>query len=418
MAVSLTGLPPLSSGQQIAYDAILNSQGDCILTGAAGTGKSRLIKALCETGDYVLTATTGMAAINIGGITVDKLINFDRRTGELRNERNTVGKLSELPDNIIVDEDSMSGMLMKKAYARVQQLTGKRFVFVGDWAQARPVDDVWGLGHPIMQNAELHILREVHRQAGGEFLDALNMLRVGNVDCRGTFEKRVRRFEDLGDLEHPPVVISATREATRLYNKTKLREAPGEAYTLPGWVKDTRSAYAMKNWPLNEATKNKMIEDSRMGVGLDFKIGCRLLITKNGAGEMYVNGDTGDLVDVDAISVQGQNPPLLVRLDRTGEVVSIPFCVKEVKSGPRTVDAEIYGYPVQLGYAQTIHSMQGQTVASAWIDMRSITRHPGASRHGLFYVAASRPRTLEGCWISEWCEDAVYSDPAVRLLIG
>ena len=66
---------------QKAIDAINAKTPFIFITGKAGSGKSTLIRHLTETLDrnYMILATTGIAALNIGGSTIHKVFRFPPR---------------------------------------------------------------------------------------------------------------------------------------------------------------------------------------------------------------------------------------------------------------------------------------------------------------------------------------------------
>lgn len=71
----------LTSDQQKALDAV-NSGRNVFITGGAGTGKSYLLRAivysLMSAGkNVVVCAPTGIAAANIGGMTIHTTFNFN-----------------------------------------------------------------------------------------------------------------------------------------------------------------------------------------------------------------------------------------------------------------------------------------------------------------------------------------------------
>ena len=70
----------LNPEQRHAYDAIVESNVNVLVDGPAGSGKSHLIHTLSHTlGDKVLVcASTGKAAVAIGGVTVHKGVGLGR----------------------------------------------------------------------------------------------------------------------------------------------------------------------------------------------------------------------------------------------------------------------------------------------------------------------------------------------------
>jgi ATP-dependent DNA helicase PIF1 len=61
--------PQLSAGQMAVVDAIKAGH-NVLVTGSAGTGKSTLLKAIRPMRGLSIAASTGIAAVNVGGLTV------------------------------------------------------------------------------------------------------------------------------------------------------------------------------------------------------------------------------------------------------------------------------------------------------------------------------------------------------------
>ena len=161
----------LTDDQRIVMESILRlDSGNMIVTGGAGTGKSRIIlTAMSESArnnmgeNYIkLLAYTGVAARNIGGETFNGSLSFQKHGKiytELREE-----KLSKLRENfkgvriIIIDEFSMmSSQQLFMIHRRLQSVKdnyredfgGLKIVLIGDPAQLPPV------GAPVVWNTTI-----------------------------------------------------------------------------------------------------------------------------------------------------------------------------------------------------------------------------------------------------------------------
>ena len=71
-------LVTLSEEQQRLYEYIENSKNNIFVTGRAGTGKSTLLSYLIEHSEkrIAVCAPTGVAALNVGGVTIHSLFGF------------------------------------------------------------------------------------------------------------------------------------------------------------------------------------------------------------------------------------------------------------------------------------------------------------------------------------------------------
>ena len=153
-----------SDTQFQALDAFKDGK-SFLLSGSAGTGKSRLI---CEFKDIITTnddgiknkniaicATTGLAAVQIGGRTLDSFMHIYPQdsnsnmelliTTKMKN-RNWVKTLKDL-DILLIDEVSMltprkflqCDALLKAVRANEKPFGGLQVVLVGDFFQLPPI---------------------------------------------------------------------------------------------------------------------------------------------------------------------------------------------------------------------------------------------------------------------------------------
>lgn len=154
----------LSEEQQRVLDLVVNQQKSVFFTGSAGTGKSVLMRSIIaelrkkykKEGDRVaVTASTGLAACNIGGVTLHSfggigLGKEDVPTLVKKIKRNAKAKTRWIKTKILViDEISMvDGDLFDKleGIARTMRNNGRPFggiqlVITGDFFQLPPVPD-------------------------------------------------------------------------------------------------------------------------------------------------------------------------------------------------------------------------------------------------------------------------------------
>jgi ATP-dependent exoDNAse (exonuclease V) alpha subunit len=367
-------LTELSQEQQDAIYQIRNGTGHLILTGGAGSGKSTIINHC----DLTVAATTGKAALLVGGVTVDSLFAFNRKTWRVDPDRQS-RLLAASTDTIIIDEASMIGRNM----AKVLHEAGKRLVLVGDWAQAAPVKDDWPFETPLFKQASRINLTQNYRQATGDFYSKLNELRGG---------RRVDFSEHVKPAPEGTMILTAVNDAAEYYNREYLRHVAGAEHTLT-------AKYKSRNGRREADLSKTALADS-----LTVKLGCKVLITYNHVRKEYVNGDTGILTHI-------AKDHLVVDLDR-GKTVTVELLTQKGHyknaDGSFGVAFEATGFPIKLGYALTIHKSQGMTISKVAVDVPSMLRF--RDRHGLCYVAFSRVREAGDLYINEWRDDVVYTD--------
>ncbi|MDQ1581378.1 MAG: ATP-dependent helicase, partial [Microbacteriaceae bacterium] len=142
----------LSAEQAEVYDLVENTRQHVFVTGRAGTGKSTLLNHLSWNTEkqLVISAPTGVAALNVGGQTIHSLFRLPigviadheiEQSAELRKLLNTI-------DTLVIDEVSMVNADLMDAIDRslrqARQRTrepfgGVQVVLFGDPYQLAPV---------------------------------------------------------------------------------------------------------------------------------------------------------------------------------------------------------------------------------------------------------------------------------------
>lgn len=388
-----------SEDQEIAIDKAVNSRRHIIIDGKAGTGKSAIVQEIIKRRPrFGVSATTGIAGLNIGGVTVDKMFGINRLDWSIRTGKTLSETMRVVGDAIIVDEASMVGYEMAECLNEVSTDYGKRLILIGDWAQAAPVKDDWAFESPLFQYAERVTLTTNHRQVDPEYRDALDNIRQGVAD--DYFLKCVE------EPEEDTIRLFALNKLVKNHNQLKLQEhiknTKAIIFTLNASMIDRRK---FKRYPL----KN-VIENSRLAHDAMFAIGSRVMINRNDPESAFYNGDIGTIVGVDGTESPSS---IVIELDR-GTCVRLRKQHIDVYNARKQLEATVSGFPLQLGWALSIHKSQGSTLDKACLDMDSIKGIPTLGRHGLAYVGLSRTKTIEGLSLTSYNGQVVYCDPTVK----
>lgn len=381
--------------QKEALD-ILKTGRNVFLTGAAGSGKTHVLK---EYIDYLknlgakfgITASTGIAATQANGITIHSWsgigINEDLNKSEIEAiaEKKHIKKNIEKASVLIIDEISMLHHyqidLIDKIIRKVKNYDapfgGIQTVFCGDFFQLPPVkkgssiQKTFAFYSPIWQNLNLKIcyLSEQHRQNDTEYLNILNAIR-DNCAGENILQKLKARFNS-----------GHTSESTRLYshnhnvnleNETELAKLTGKtfSYEMHNRGKKNLVEFLKKNCLAPETLK--------------LKVGAKVMFVKNNFEEGYVNGTLGliEKCNYEEIRVKTFS-------GRTIEVPRETWIIEEEGS----IKAEINQYPLRLAWAITVHKSQGMSLDSAVIDLSA------SFERGMGYVALSRVRSLDGLFL-------------------
>lgn len=437
-----------------------------ILTGRAGSGKTTVTNYLREIlGDRVVVcATTGRAALHAGGTTVDRLFNINRNTWQFRSKSKLYDIMMGIHQNsdvIIIDEASMIGRKMAELINEASRMCEKKIILVGDWAQAQPVKDELDLGMPLFYEAEVVKLQECRRQNDQTFLDALDSVRRGEV-TRGVedvFMSRDIAFRNQEtSLEVPDevVVLMSTNASVYSLNMARLQEHAEQtgnmiySHTPVVSGKDGTSIDPVSCTKEQGIEYERAIANSPCDSQFDFSIGCHVMITMNsnrtsdeaeaqyddssqredtsGFSDCpfrYVNGDTGRVVKVSIVDPTGIFQPaeadvgssilVWVQLDRNKNIVCVRSRTFNFCNEKDEIISSVYGVPIRLAYAVTIHKSQGSTIPKVLFDMSTLNGFP--NREGLAYVALSRVRQLEDLFIYGWNANLVSAPEDAKSLL-
>ncbi|XP_047105018.1 ATP-dependent DNA helicase PIF1-like [Schistocerca piceifrons] len=257
---------PLTDEQKQVLEAALKGQ-NIFFTGSAGTGKSYLLQRILGAlppDVTVATASTGVAACQIGGVTLHSFAGIG--SGQASKERcielatrPQVQQMWRKCRHLIIDEISMvEGEFFEKLdyVARIvrnneRPFGGIQLILCGDFLQLPPVcrDAKPGQAKICFQSAVwdqvIHTsfeLNKVHRQADPEFIKILQNVRIGRITPEIS-DKLISTSKHKIEVEG----ILATRLCSHmqdadLINRTKMGELPG----MPAIRFSSRKEYVIR----------------------------------------------------------------------------------------------------------------------------------------------------------------------------
>jgi len=476
-AVFVAEQPPLSreekcrkgldADQLRALDAIV-ARRNVFVTGPGGCGKTFLYSRAKDVEDrpYAITAPTGCAAVNIGGVTLHKqfgvlvqhesVVRKYRRalakaaSQEERNELirgakeelwkhvrainggDVVRELAEL-EILFIDEISMvSAELFETCdyIARKARKTmtvpfgGIQVVVGGDYAQLKPVkaerafkSDLWN-----EMNFETIEMHGNHRHSDDvAFGNMLLEIRRGKVTpeiCR-SLSSRVKAKLPEGII---PTRLFSRNDIVDQWNERELAKIELNPKIINGrfiWkrgVPDDESPFGVK-WVIEdidelsrtqrnirEAIMERTKNEMITPLRLVLKVGALVMLTYNIDVERgLANGTTGIVEAYDG-------PYPVVKFAAKGKFVTVPLTPQvwnhDVK--PKMLRLEFTQIPLTLAWAITIHKSQGLTLSYVHTAINE-----NLFDDGMAYVVLSRARSLDTITLDEFDPDAICASREV-----
>ncbi|CEL61663.1 DNA repair and recombination protein pif1, mitochondrial OS=Schizosaccharomyces pombe (strain 972 / ATCC 24843) GN=pif1 PE=1 SV=1 [Rhizoctonia solani AG-1 IB] len=427
-------------------------------TGSAGTGKSVLLREIIKAlrkkhgkaqDAVAITASTGIAACNIGGVTLHSFsgIGIGEGTPEnlavkVRKNRNALSRWLRCKV-LIIDEVSMLDGDLFDRLARVACIVRKspkpfggiQLIVTGDFFQLPPV--MKGGQPKFAFEAEkwsecverTFNLSKVFRQKDPRFVDMLNDMRFGRLT-----PSSIRTFYELS-RPIPDDGIQATelfprREDVERSNNSRMAALPGKEESFPA-----RDAGTITD----PVQRDKMLQNFMAPKELSLKVNAQVMLLKN-IDETLVNGSVGRIIgfhDATEVEVgekgeliafyapeekkknaknkQKEQPQVLkkyplveFRVPRgTRKLLVMPEAFKvELPNGEIQVSRT--QLPLILSWAMSIHKSQGQTLDRVKVDCGRIFEK------GQAYVALSRATSLEGLQVLNFDPKKVQAHDKVK----
>ncbi|MCA9363939.1 AAA family ATPase [Candidatus Kaiserbacteria bacterium] len=394
--------------------SILKTGANVFLTGEPGAGKTYVLNQYidwleaCDV-PVAVTASTGIAATHIGGMTIhawsgigarDTLSPYDLDT-ILTKEK--VVKRVKNAKVLVIDEISMlDGRVLdmvdtvcRAIRGREEAFGGLQTILVGDFFQLPPVAGRGEVARFAFESRAWDSARfltcyltEQHRQEDELLLGLLAAIRKNDVD-----EEHYTLLSEQQSIDYEHI------EPTRLFthNKNVDEENAARLSDLAGGT-----AVFKMDGKGNRTLVDGLIKSCLSPQVLTLKQEALVMCTKNNFEAGYVNGTLGRVLSFDPYD----GYPVIETSDgREIKVMPASWTVGE----DGKVLAEITQVPLRLAWAITVHKSQGMSLDAAEIDLRN------AFTYGQGYVALSRVRSLAGMKVLGLNSNALTVDPKIVL---
>ena len=413
----------LDSEQRTILERILGTQDNMLVTDKAGTGKSFLLHALleCSEGKTLPMAPTGVAALNINGVTIHSALGFhnlegidvddiSRSTLRLKKEKQSVLLAAS---RIVIDESSMIRSDTFEKMDRILQVIckngrpfgGKQIILFGDIFQLPPVvkgDEEFEL---IERFGGVHFfeafsykqghfafveLSTNHRQEDDRpFFEILNRVRSGQASESDidALNQRVIRGDE-----------PAESGTVRLFPKKK--DAESFNNLVLSKINSAEHKFMANVWSRNKQPVRSLEKRFPIAQCLRLKVGAQVMMITNDPQKRWSNGTMGVVERIErrepSESSSRQGPiEVTVRFgDKAYAIPKATFTEEEAVERGGSIEyepvVEVKQFPMVLAWALTIHKSQGLTYDRVTCGLN------GCFSPGQAYVALSRCKSLNG----------------------
>lgn len=421
--------------------SILKTGANVFLTGEPGSGKTHTINEYTaylrsRSIEPAITASTGIAATHIGGMTIHSWSGIGIKTKLDKRDLNKIASSKYVVNRVrrskvlIIEEVSMltcETLSMVDAVCREikqspEPFGGMQVIFAGDFFQLPPVvkreteentqtvlidafdklsinpeqgrrietplnrfaydSPAWTGLNPIVC-----YLTEQYRQDDSDFLNLLSAIRrnaFGNDHLRHIEKRKIERGVVPDNI---PKLFSHNADVDRI-NDEVLAKIQGEPHEFVMSLQGPDALVAV----LKKGCLSKEV--------LYLKVSAAVMFVKNNPKEGFVNGTLGT---VEGFNKTSGYPIVKIRSGRRIETEPMDWTVEE--NGK--VRARITQLPLRLAWAITVHKSQGMSLDSAVMDLSDVFEF------GQGYVALSRIRRLSGLYILGWNKRTFQVNPEI-----
>lgn len=415
----------LNDVQKQAFNCIERTNSNLLILGQAGTGKSTFVNYLKSASKkrIVCACPTAVSALNVGGQTIHSLFQIQPRDfimPELLKLKAKPRNILNATDVLVIDEISMVApdlldaidILARMARHNNEPFGGLQVVAIGDLFQLPPVitRDAMDYYQQAYEHSNAYFFDSnvykranflrydfdfVYRQNDTCLLESLAKLRNNDLSVLKFFNNC--KIED-DERKNNAVLITPFRAVAERVNSNRLAEIPAPTVVYNGELSGTFQE-----------------RDVPAPMSLSLKAGALVVFVKNG--DKWHNGSMGIVKYLGAKDIQVEllNTNHDIVTVKPEKWVKIEYVRDENDRLQENEVGSFKQFPLNLGYAMTIHKAQGKTLDAVVVD---ISR--GAFAHGQTYVALSRTRNASDIHVSSplQARDIIFDNRVIDFVNG
>lgn len=313
----------------LATDFVCQTNHNIFLTGKAGTGKTTFLQQLKNhiNKRLIITAPTGVAAINAGGMTLHSFFQIPfgpfvpgiEAQDQQRRQRFNKDKINIIKtlDLLIIDEISMVRCNVLDAIDAVlrryrrshEPFGGVQLLMIGDLHQLPPVvkEDEWSIlqdhyatayffSSQALNKTEFHSieLKHIYRQSDVHFIELLNKVRENQLDDKSLQLLNSRYQADFkAEKEGDYITLTSHNHKADIINQQHLQDLGLKPFTFNAEIEGNYPEY---NYPTAEH--------------LILKKGAQVMFVRNdvSAEKLYFNGKIGRITEINELSILVECP--------------------------------------------------------------------------------------------------------------
>ena len=409
---------------------ILKTGANVFLTGEPGAGKTHTVNTFVNylrinNIEPAITASTGIAATHIGGMTIHSWSGIGIKTNLDKYDLDKIASSEYIAKRVrrtrvlIIDEISMLSpnmldmvdMVCREINQNDEPFGGIQTILVGDFFQLPPIvhrGDIKNKQNLLIEDTEhlgifaydagawkrahmiICYLTEQHRQDDKNFLSVLSAIRANNLkDMHIKFiNSRGIEYEDMTEE-----TLNITKLFSHNFDVDRVND-----------MELAKIEEEIKTFKMSGEGNDRVVEALKKGClspeNLELKKGAVVMCTKNNQKERFVNGTLGVVIGYDEFSGY---PVIKTKNGHNITVSPLDWTVEE--NGK--IRGQIRQIPLRLAWAITVHKSQGMSLDAAVMDLSQVFEY------GQGYVALSRVRRLSGLYLLGINEHALKVHPEI-----